>query len=93
MSRKTANEDFAIKGFIFEIRASGFSPATIYAQTVGEALQVFRNDCGRGELNAHVDYIICRGEYDLITAEVTIYDQFKILYSRVSATCDGEVLV
>lgn len=79
-----------MKAYKYEARSSGYSACTVYARGPVEALLAYRNNCGRGEISAELDYLICRGYYDLVKGEDINFDAFEVVFARVDKTCDGE---
>lgn len=79
-----------MKAYKYEVRSSGYAVCTIYARDPGEALLLYRNNCWRGEVSAELDYLICRGYYDLVKGEDISFDVFKVVFARVDKTCYGE---
>lgn len=74
----------------YEVKSSGYAAATVYARDPDEALLAYRNDCGSGEASAGLDYLICRGHYDLVKGKDINFDVFEVVFARVDKTCDGE---
>jgi hypothetical protein len=74
----------------YEMRSSGYPANTVYARNPNEALLAYRNNCWGGEASAGLDYLICRGRYNLVKGKDINFDAFEVVFARVDKTCEGE---